>query len=123
MPVSWMRTIACAFSISHRNADLPSGRRELARVAEEIRDGLGDPHSVAVDEERAVRKLHFERLLGLLAEWAAGFDRLLESLAEIHPRPLQGQLAAADPGDIEEILDQAHEVAHLPIDRSHRQAR
>jgi hypothetical protein len=98
------------------NADVPSGRRVLRRVVEQVDDHLREPPAVGVDDEAGRRHGHGERVLALLDERARRFDGVGDDGRELDRSALEVQTAAHRARHVEQIVDEAHEVIHLPLD-------
>ncbi len=96
--------------------DDPSARlRVLVGVAQQIRDDLRQPVEVADDPQRRLGKLEHELVFPRLDRrrqlLGAGLDRDVQ----VHRRAVEGDLAAADPCEIEQIVDEARQVRELPM--------
>ena len=98
------------------DADVPRRRRELGGIGEQVADHLGQPHRIAVDPHRLVRKRDHgrneparERRPGLL-------ERAADDLAQVGRLLVQLDLAGGDARDVEQVVDQAREVPHLALD-------
>ena len=57
-----------------------------------------------------------ELVLPLVDERADRLDGLVEDAGRVEKFFLQANLAAGDPGDVEQVVDQADELPHLPFD-------
>jgi hypothetical protein len=90
-------------------------RRELGGVDEQVRHNLRKPGLVALHEACRGR-LDRERARAPLEHRTRELDRLGDHVAQIHAVPPQHDLALCDPGDIQEIVDQAREMPYLALD-------
>ena len=62
------------------------------------------------------RHVQLEMMLPLLEQRAGALDRRRDDVADFDRVPAKVDLAAGNPRDVEQIVDQPHQVAHLPVD-------
>src|SRR5690606_17504419 len=98
------------------DGDPATRRRELERVADEVEDDLPQSLWVAQDGKGvlAVGRERDSLLLGLGAE---RFDRGFDELGEVEGPRLDRELAGHDARDVEELLDEAHLLPRVALDR------
>ena len=89
----------------------------LRGVVEQVGDHLGEAHRVGVDDERRSRQLD-RRGDGPPPRSAGGWSRPrgAPTACELDALPAQLDLAARDARDVEQVVDQAHHLVHLPLD-------
>jgi hypothetical protein len=102
------------------DADTPAARRELGAVLEHVPEDLGHARRVRGDAERSgpvpPRPRHLERDPALDEHRPVILDRPLDELREVEDAALELDLATGDAGRVEEVVDDAREVPHLPPD-------
>ena len=98
----------------HRHMHAPAGRRVLERVADQVADDLLDARGVAVDHQRLDDTGHVVggELAGLTQHGDMGADRL----ADVQRLPLEVDLSGDHATDLQQVVDDAREVAGLPGD-------
>ena len=108
----------------HRQPDAAARRRVLGGVVEQVGHHLGNAGRVGVHQQRLVRHIHLQRMLAGLDQRQAGLDRAGQDGAQVGALALEFELAAADAGDVEQVVDQVHHVADLALhhfpDLAHR---
>src|SRR5262249_33688765 len=98
----------------------PGARRKLSRIAEEVAHDLVDASGVGVDPEWPERKMALEKDLVLLEGDAVVVDHATNQRRQIEAQAPEPNLAARDAGDVEEVVDDVRQVAHLSIDDGER---
>ncbi len=91
-------------------------RRELDRVVEQIHQALREPNAIGAKPDRARLVRDHELEAALLDERTARLLRRLEHLRELDLRGAELDLVACDAAQVEEIVDQAREMADLSFD-------
>ena len=120
-PESVIRIVTCgAFLRATVKIDPPSGIGELGRVVQDVAEHLRQPGRVAV--HRRGRRPADARAADAGVRRCAG---RLDSTACVTTLPRdrhapQADESARDPRDVHEIVDQPHEVLHLPLDHGDR---
>ena len=95
----------------------PAARLGVLRgVRQQVRNHLGEPAEVGVHGQAALRDVDVERVPLLLEQRARHLDRLRDDVCELDRLALQLDLAACDPRDVEQIVDEADEVLDLALD-------
>jgi hypothetical protein len=79
----------------------------LAALFKQIGDDLGQAGVIGIEPDRLGRQVDVEFMPGRVEIELAGLDRRPEDRAQLDPLLLQRNLAFADPGDVEQVLDQA----------------
>ena len=90
------------------DTNLSSGRRELQRISDEIGDDL--LHPLRVDGNRRIIggvRFHTKRHAPLLEGGMEGLCRLSDDLEERCRAPLYLQFSGLQPGDLEQVLNEA----------------
>ena len=99
-----------------RNSGGAALGRELHRVLQQVADHLNQAGPVGVNHQPGAagpqRKLH----AGSCKQVAVVLDRPADQLVEVHPLLFKPDLAARDPRDVEEIVDQTGQVRNLALD-------
>ncbi len=70
----------------------------------------------AVDHQRLFGQSDNELVAPGVDQRPAGFDGPSDDLGQIHPLPLQRDGPASDARDVQQVVDQPHEVLHLTLD-------
>src|SRR3954462_3015381 len=96
--------------------DPPARVRVLRGVGEQVREHLGEPHRIAVDDETRGGNVERKVMAVLLEERTRDLDGLPDHFVELDRRSLELDLPPRDPGNVEEIVDQPGEVPDLPLD-------
>ena len=96
--------------------DLSTARRELHRIVQHVREHLYEAGRIAVNPDRRRRRLHIESMLGSLCEGHRAFQRDLYQIRQPHTLAAEPDLVRRNPRHIEQVLDQADELFHLPLD-------
>ena len=96
--------------------DTPLRRRVLGGVVEEIDEHLLEPRRVAAQLDGVGGQSHGEDVPALLDQRAGGLDRVADDVVQQHPLAPQPNLAERDARDVEQVLDEVREVAHLALD-------
>src|SRR5262249_51694381 len=99
-----------------RYRDAASTRRELERVAEQIADRLDDSRRVDVDPERAGHARERQLETRALECGAMIIGGLARELDEIEPLAAELDLAAGDPRDVQQVIDDPCQVRDLALD-------
>ena len=94
----------------NRQRDVAAGVGVLRGVGQQIREHLRESR-VAVDDQRLVRDPDLEVVLLAVEQRARDLDRLRDRVAQIDGRPLELDLAARDPRDVEQVVDQVRSCA------------
>ena len=98
-----------------RDADARTRIAVLRGVRQQIREHLLQPRGVAIDEEIA-GDVQRERLLSLLKQRLRGLDGALDDLGDRRALLVKVDLPAGDPRDVEQVVDQPHELLELALD-------
>ena len=102
-----------------REPDRAAPRRVLGSVAQEVADDLGEPCRVGVQPDRLGGQRDRESMRAGLGGRADHLDRLLDDGGEQHGLSPEGDLAVRDTRDVEQVVHQAGEVAHLSVRHVH----
>jgi hypothetical protein len=84
-------------------------------VGKQVGEHLRQPVEVSIDGELLGGRLHDQLMAMLVDRRPAGFGAGGQHLTQTHPIAPQIDLAGADPADIEEVVDEMHQVVELPI--------
>ena len=100
---------------------MSASRSEVLRgVVEHVHERLFEPNRVGLQPQRLIRYREAEPPVVGIRELCADLCRLFDDGAEIHRRRLQVELPSGEPRHLEEIVDDACEMPHLPPDgRAH----
>ena len=95
--------------------DVSRCRGELDRIVQQIHQHLGEPHRIRVHIHRFRRQRHVHRVAGLLGEGSGRFHRLVDHRSELDPAFPKLDTVVRDAAQIEEIVDEPHELSKLPL--------
>ena len=95
--------------------DLPATRRELHRIVENVRKDLHEPRAVTVDTNRRRRHTHVQLLVRGRRERHDGLDGSGHQALEFVRFTTQVDLIGSDPGHIQEVIDEPHELPNLTV--------
>ena len=90
---------------------------ELRGVGEQVGERLDETRRVCIDDEPSRGDVDGQALSLSLEERARHFDRLRGDHRELDVLGVQLDLAARDPRDVEQVVDQTPKVRDLPIDQ------
>ena len=119
-PVSLTRKTNDSPRSTGRESDVAAGLGVLGRVGQEVADDLFEPGRVGVDPEVAPVEVKLQRVLPLGDQGAGGLDGVVEGRGRLDSTAAELDLAAGDPRDVEQVVDQPGEVADLAADDLHR---
>ena len=88
------------------NADLPAFRRELYRIADEIREHLQNTLAVGRDGNRMIRRHARDSELGSRSERSRGLSGFLNQRLHVHGNRVYREAACLYPRDVQQVLDQ-----------------
>ena len=98
----------------------PAALGVLGGVGEEVDEDLLEPRRVGLEPEvAAVDRDASSVVLPLLDERPDGLDGLVEDRRGVDDLRPEADLAAGDPGDVEQVVDEPGEVLDLPLDDVH----
>jgi hypothetical protein len=97
--------------------DATAALGELGGIVEQVREDLGEADRVGVEVDGVGRQRQFQVLAGALDEGPRDLQGLVQHGAQRNPLPAQLQLAAGDPADVEQVVDQPNQVLHLAIEQ------
>ncbi len=96
--------------------DAAAFRRVLGRVVEQVHEHLRQAYQVGLENHWMGGKLDRQVVAELFDEWPAALEGTLDDFGQGDPAPAELELAAADAGNIEQVVDQASQMVHLPFD-------
>ena len=97
--------------------DVSAARRELHRVVEDVRKDLHEPRAIAVDKDRRRRQVDTSSVWSAaVASGMMDFDGSRHQAREVVRFTTQLDLIGGDPGHIQEVIDEAHELPDLTLD-------
>ncbi len=99
-----------------RQADLPAGLSVLGRIVQQVGEDLGHPDRVGIDIDRLRRQGDRQAMMMRLDDRTAGFDRVGHDGCDVDGLFLEPDLAAGDPGNLQQFVDQLGQLAHLVVD-------
>ncbi len=102
--------------VGRLDLDAPVRVGVLGCVRHQVRDDLRKPRPIAQDEEPPASRVHANGVVPLFEEGARRLDARGDDVGQIDLFALQCDLAPGDPRHVEQVVDQAHQVLHLPID-------
>ena len=115
-PVSLTAISTLALDLAQTHVDAPTLGRELDGVGQEIPDHL--LQAIGVARHRPGPRVERGDQGQILARGggAHGLDRRLHHRDRVHDPDFEAQLAADDPRDVEQVLDQLALSARVPLD-------
>ena len=99
-----------------REPDLPAALGVLGRIIEQVQKDLGQPNEVGIERHRLVRQVDDQLVAVLVDHGPACFDGALEHLGQIDALFSQLDFSAADPRQVEQVVDQVDHLLHLAVD-------
>jgi hypothetical protein len=101
--------------------DAAAVSRVLRRIVEQVREHLGKPHGVALDDQRRRRQLERQLVMRRLDCLVAQLHGAAQRGAQLDPLLAQRDLAARDARHVHEIIDETHDMIDLTaLVRRHR---
>ena len=100
----------------HGHGDPPPRLGELAGVVQHVAHRLGDPRGIAVDPERPAGQVELDREAGRFQVLPLVLDGGAHRLGEVEPLAPEQDLPPRDAGDVQQVVHQAGEMEHLPVD-------
>ncbi len=98
----------------HRERDVPADVRVLGRVVDQVGEHLHEARGIGVERQRPGRQRHRELLPLLDDHRATDLHRLQEQGAQLYRLLAELDLALADARHVQQIVEQALHVLHLP---------
>lgn len=98
--------------VPDRHADVSSGRRVAERVSHDVRHDLLDAHRIGTDHGGA--RLHRDLVRVQLARRPHRRELRADDLGQVQGLGLDRDLPGHDAADVEEVVDELREAAHLP---------
>ena len=95
----------------------------LRGVGQQVQDDLLDPRRVDVERQLAPLDRDAQGVPPLVDERPGRLDRLVEDRARVDEVLPEPDLAAGDPGDVEQVVDEPDELPDLPLDDVARPSR
>jgi hypothetical protein len=92
------------------------GLRELERVREQVAQDLRDPHPIGMHQQRLGGGRQLQGDVGGAERLQVVADDLAGQRHDVHRLAQQIDLPPGDPGDIEQVVEQAGHVSHLPVE-------
>ena len=106
-----------------RNRDPAARLRVLRRIGKQIADDLRDPREIVAQMQRRGRQLDLQRVTHRIDLRARRFDRHLDHARNINRLNAKLDLAAIDPRDVDQIVDESNEQIELPANQAARPCR
>ena len=106
-------------SVAHAptgQGNVPPGIREFGGIVEQIRKHLGESNAVAVDGEVGIWERDVQRDFGLVEVRPTNFDGHFQDRGKAERLDVEPQFASGDAGNVEQVVDEANELADLSID-------
>jgi hypothetical protein len=103
-------------SDADRQRDVSLRRRVLGGIDQEVGQDLGDARRIAPHGDFRVGQYHAQVLLLAFNERSDLFHRRMHASPEVHLAHVEHGVAAGDARDVQQIVDQMREMAHLAID-------
>ena len=91
--------------------------RVLGRVADQVDDHLGQARRVACHAHRLRRQAHFQHMAIGGDDRSHRFDRCGDHRVQVERHLVELDLAAGDAAHVEQVVDQARQVADLAVDQ------
>ena len=103
--------------------DPAAGIHELRGVVQDVGDHLHEARLVALDADQLVRQIELERVPMRVDRRPRRLDRARHDRTDEHRLELQRDHAARNARDIQQVVDQVHEMLDLPLDHVSAHAR
>ena len=95
---------------------VPPGGDVARGVVQQVRDDLRHPHLVDIDDEPVLGDVDRQPVMVLLDERQRELDARQRGAGQLGRAPSQLDLAVRDALDVEQIVDETHQVAELALD-------
>ncbi len=115
MPSSLSVTTATLAVLPGADANGPPWFAVLRAVVEQVGEDLCEPRAIRFDPHRGRGLGNLESMAGLCDHRTARFSGILNRRRQVHRRALQLHLAGRNPRDVEQVVDQPHHLADLPL--------
>ena len=103
-----------------REPDATAAVGELAGVVQQIADDLRQASRVGVQVHRRLRQRDRQFLTHAFAQRTDGFHGVVDDRRQFDALLAKLHLAAADAAHVEQVIDQPHHLADLPLQHVHR---
>src|SRR6266545_4128806 len=111
-----LSTVSSPLRVTRTHMWPPSGVN-LAALLRRLRMTWGEARGIAVHTHGIAPEIHLDRVVPLLEERERGLDRPGDDGREVEHLPVQDDLAARDPADVEQVVHEPTEVPHLALDQ------
>jgi hypothetical protein len=99
-----------------RDGRRPALARELGRVLQEVADDLREAGSVGLDAQATVGELEAELDSRTSEQGSVIIGRPPRQVIQVQALALEVDHPARNPGHVEQIVDESHQVSSLPLD-------
>ena len=99
-----------------RQRDATARLHELRGVVQDVPDDLHQAGRIAVDAEQILRQVERERVAAGVDQRTSGLDSSGDDGIDQHPLPLQRNHPPRDARHVEQVVDETHQMLHLPLD-------
>ena len=99
----------------HRDLDMSAAIRVVHGVVQQIAEDLREPYWIRVDQHRRVWQGDAKQNPGRVDLFPVEVYRAIDDNREVKPLLSQLDLAVADTRDLEQIVDEPHEMLDLPL--------
>ena len=87
----------------------------LAGVVAQVAEHLRQAHRIGLDVDRLRRQVDHQLVLEVQGHRPAGLDSVMDDRRQLHPLLAQLEIVAGDAAHVEQIVDQPHQAAQLPL--------
>ena len=81
---------------------------------------MRNPRRIGIENDRLGRKMDAEFVSRGIDQWSRGFDRTANRRGELDALPAELQFAARNSRDLQQVVDQPHEVGQLAFEHAAR---
>ena len=110
-----MLTRRCASVISVRRNILPPGCVYFAGIGEQVGQHLGQAPRIPAYRCRGIGQIDDEFMLAIGDLRPHHFDRVRYDVVQIDGLEVEGDLPLADPRQVEQVIDQTHQMVELAL--------
>ena len=116
IPLSRTRKTASLPDRVRSRSILPPSVCILGGVVQQVGEHLGDPYQVGVHRQGYRRRGQRQHVLARIDQRPADLDRAGDDRPRVDGLDAELDLSAGDPRDVEQVVDQSHQLLDLPGD-------
>src|SRR6185369_12475243 len=113
--ISYANDYLIAFSLD-RQPNTTALVGKLKRIVQKVADHLGESCRVGIQIDRVGRQSHRQLTMSALVERTKRFNSLIDDWRELGLLFAELELASRDATHVEQVVDQAHHLAHLTLE-------